>query len=205
MDLKKMRELNRKINELKKRYRTTMFVAPEDIIADNDRFEHNNRRPKNRYNYYNFFNYSTLLGEKISKLLQLILGEDILFQVLNFKKDELGVFVYVPQDGEFSYVHKANSSFLVAAREEAIKELTEQTFESKKQIKKKINSICIVGVNADGVISPDMFTYPEMQEFFYHLNVWRLYTGRATLDEQIIETSFQEVVNNMNADTIKGR
>ena len=65
MDLKKVRELNGKIKHLKERYRTVMFEAPEDIIVDNDRFKHNNRRPKNRYNYYNIFNYSTLLGEKL--------------------------------------------------------------------------------------------------------------------------------------------
>ena len=120
MDLKKMRELNKKIKELKERYRIVMFQAPEDIIADNDRFKHNNRRPKNRYNYYNFFNYSVLLGEKISELLQLIFGEDILFQVVNFKKDESGTFVYVPQEGEFSYSYKANCSFLVAAKKKLL-------------------------------------------------------------------------------------
>lgn len=185
MEAVKILDLQKKIRELKKSY---------------EQLENG----ECNYNYYNMFGYTDLLGNAINSLLQLITDNEECFGVISFKKKENGDYELVSNNEECK--GKNICSYFVIGNMEEIKGLIGRRFTSKKHIQQELKLVCEEFKETEGIILPEMFNgYPEIQEFFYLLNVWRFNTGRATLDSNIVENAYNEVINNMNVQVGKGR
>ena len=73
-------------------------------------------------------------------------------------------------------------------------------FKSKEEIETKLENMCAVYAEYDGVFSPYLFEekFPYLQEFFNYLEDWREKTGRVLIEDNVLEEGYKLIINDMN-------
>lgn len=170
------------------------------------------------YDYYNMFSYTPKLGEAINALLSVATEGRMAFRVLDFIKmsdDKLRLVrprdLQVGVSGSTGQILEGNvndkfeavpgfrgTTLFVGSLDalSAIESESAKGFESFKELillcEKSGGSLN----RFDGVLSPEAFPdYPALITFFFRLNQWRADTGLVTLDDEVIESAFNEALN----------
>lgn len=169
------------------------------------------------YDYYNMFSYTPKLGEATNALLGVATEGRMAFRVLDFIKMSDGMLRLVrPEDlqvdvsGSTGQILEGNvddkfeavpgfsgTTFFVGAVEALpiIEKAAKRGFKSFKHLMIFCEGLGVDLRGFDGILTPEAFkAIPAMKAFFFRLNQWRVDTGRVTLDDEIVESILNEVM-----------
>lgn len=161
---------------------------------------------KGYLDYYDWFNYTPNLGKAIDTIIGLITDRENSFRVMNFYFNDNSELVVDSGDQtdeleQYSAHYDANLAYLVVAANNVFPVLERTIYHNSKHINMVLKRMAECNAKDKGIISPKMFPYKEIQEFFYLLNRWRFDTGRVTLDDEAIESCLNQVVANLDVST----
>lgn len=172
------------------------------------------------YDYYNTFLYTPELGERVNALLGVATEGRMAFRVLDFIKmsddklrlvrpgdlqvgvsESTGQILERNVNDEFEAVPGFRGTTLFVGSLEALSAIesgSAKGFESFKELILLCEKYGGSLSRFDGVLTPEAFPdYPALRTFFFRLNQWRVDTGLVTLDDEVIESAFNEALNTL--------
>lgn len=184
-----------------------MAITTKYVMDDAKLLEEN-------YNYYNTFLYTPKLGETVNALLSASTNGEMAFRVLNFVKNEnrrlspvypegsqnsvgeSGLVIEGTNDGEFSRMSNVKGSCLFVGSLDSLSVIKRVGIKSFRHLKALCQKLGVDLRQFDRVLTSEAFAdYPALRTFFFCLNQWRVDTGLVTLDDEVIESAFNEALN----------
>ena len=154
-----------------------------------------------QYVFYNQFHYNEFLGDAIAYLIEEIAGIHCVCKRLVCEIPEHKELVKrkLPNMTKKQLVPKRFSrkvyTYIAIMKEEDVEE--ERQFSTAAEMKNFLNQTCLAYTDHFGILNPQdlEIRFPYLKLFFHLLNEWRFQTGRATLDNEVIEQVLDAVTH----------
>lgn len=176
------------------------------------------------YQYYNQFNISNELAQYITSIISQKENVDYVFKPIVVTVQEHSKMAFSsPLDGynawggglnalsgaqineinkEYGhYVEKtipaSDYAFLVIMEKDSLQKFSELSFSSFEEVKRALNDLSVFAVGYNGIFDVRNLIpgFPYLKDFFNSLDAWRAETGRVTVDEDILESSYKKVLS----------
>lgn len=172
----------------------------------------------NDFRYRNQLNITGKLTQSLSKIISEKENGHYICGILGFNTEAHKEIVYatrehgiiMPTLSSFGYLEKIPGefkeeviegspySYFVIIEKETYKFFSRITsaFSKKKDMEKALSILCPFSQEYEGILDTSKLTekYPYLQEYFDHIDTWRMENNRTTVDDDVIVTATAKVL-----------
>lgn len=178
-----------------------MSLELQKVQEEKDKLQREMQLLNKQYAFYNQFHYNESLGNAIAYLIGEIEGIRCVCKKLVCEIPEHKELVKrkLPDMPKKQLVPKRFSrkvyTYIAIMKEEVAQEKVQ--FSTAIEMKNFLNQTCLAYTDHFGILNPQDLEihFPYLKIFFHLLNEWRFQTGRATLDDEVIENVLDAVIH----------
>lgn len=170
------------------------------------------------FRYRNQFNITGKLTQSLSKIISAKENGHYICGIIGFNTEAHKEIVYetrehgiiMPTLSSFGYIEKCHGeykeetieskpySYFAVIDKETYKFFSRITsaFSKQKDMENVLNILCPFHQEYEGVLNSSELVerYPYLQEFFDHIDTWRMENNRATIDDEVITAATEKVL-----------